>query len=221
MKNIDTGIKRIGLVIVLDPPDNWEGSADNEQIYSHSSKEMLIFHSCVFPPNGKRLLELDIAYISPTLAFNLDLHESCLKSLVRGGEEILTSYFKDKLNDEMCAKSAEGHGIDIELEPLCMFPRYASHLRISFVKIPECGMLESLKGSSPLEAEHRQELIDLSLQNYFKVDRYLARDDIFSVHINWNCKSSICIPCNQSSQHKTDGTIYFKVSSLEFFYCYS
>ncbi|KAM1058098.1 hypothetical protein COP1_031381 [Malus domestica] len=54
-------------------------------------------------------------------------------------------------------------------------------------------------------------MIDLALQG---VDRYLARGDIFSICINWSCKSSMCIPCKQGSQAGSDN-IYFKVVAME------
>ena len=98
-----------------------------------------------------------------------------------------------------------------------MLPRYASHLRVSFVKIPECGSIESLKGASIVEAEDRQEMIDSALQNYFEVDRYLVKGDIFSIRIDWSCKSLICISCSRSSRSKTGGNIYFRVRSCSFF----
>lgn len=35
-------------------------------------------------------------------------------------------------------------------------PGYASHLRVSFVKIPECGTILSLRVDSSFEGEERQ-----------------------------------------------------------------
>lgn len=218
VKNAETGFQRIAQAVVLDPPYTHDGSANTGLSISHSSPVMLIFPSCTFPENERQSLNREVAYISPLLAFNLNLHVSCLKSLVHGGEETLASYFKDKVDDdEICGKGIEASVSGLQLEPLRQLPRYASHLRVSFVKIPECGTLESLKGSSPLEAEDRQELIDLALQKYFEVDRYLARDDVFSVRINWNCKSLICVPCCRSTQDRNDDIIYFKVTSKFFF----
>lgn len=214
VKNAETGIQRIAQAVVLDPPETNEGSNSRLSLSrgSHSSTVLHILPSCTFPASDQQSLDREVAYISPLLAFNLDLHVSCLKSLVRGGEKALASYFKDKVDDEICGKGTESSVISLQLEPLALLPRYASHLRVSFVKIPECGTLESLKGSSPVEAEDRQELIDLALQKYFEVDRYLARGDVFSVYINWNCNSSMCIPCSQSMQDRSDGIIYFKVT---------
>ncbi|KAH7517110.1 hypothetical protein FEM48_Zijuj09G0027600 [Ziziphus jujuba var. spinosa] len=217
VKNAETGIQRIARAVVLDPPETYEGSNNrlSQCCQSHSSTVMLILPSCTFPESDQKSLDREVAYISPMLAFNLDLHMSCLKSLVHRGEEALASYFKEKVDDGICGKGTESSAIGLQLEPLGLLPRYASHLRISFVKIPECGTLESLKGRSPVEDEDRQELIDLALQKYFEVDRYLARGDVFSVCINWNCYSSICIPCSRSIRDRSDGIIYFKVVAME------
>lgn len=221
VKNVETGKQRIGQTVVLDPPEKHTESAETELSSSSSSsefsREMLIFPSCSFPETDPKFLDREVAYISPMLAFNLDLHLLCLKFLVQGGEETIASYFKEKVDEKICGKGVENSVIGLQLEPIRVLPRYASHLRVSFVRIPECGILESLKGSSSLESEERQEMIDLALQNYFEVDRYLVRGDIFSVRINWNCKSVICVSCNRSLQSKTDGVIYFKVTSCCFY----
>ncbi|PON96624.1 Spastin [Trema orientale] len=215
-KNVETGKKRIAQTVVLDPPDKHKESADTELSSSAQfSREMLIFPSCTFPETDPVFLDREVAYVSPMLAFNLDLHVLCFKSLVQGGEETIASYFKEKLDYKICGKGIENSVIGLQLEPLRLLPRYASHLRVSFVRVPECGVLGSLKGSSSLEAEERQVMIDLALQNYFEVDRFLVKGDIFGVRINWNCKSVICVPCSRSSKSENDGIIYFKVVAME------
>ncbi|KAM1169544.1 hypothetical protein TB2_030861 [Malus domestica] len=120
-------------------------------------------------------------------------HASPPLSLIRG-EDTLASYFGEKVDDEVSGKDVEASVVGLQLEPQAQLPRYAPHLRASFVKIPECGTLDSIKGNSSIEYEDRQEMIDLALHNYFGVDRYLARGDIFSICIDWSCKSSMCIP---------------------------
>ncbi|GMN38088.1 hypothetical protein TIFTF001_007343 [Ficus carica] len=215
VKNVDTGKQRIAQAVVLDPPYKQEGSAETELSTSHSSPAMLVFPSCTYPETELESLDRGVAYISPKLAFNLDLHLSCFKSLVQGGEDTIASYFRDNMDDQISRKGVETSLVRLQLEPLRLLPRYASHLRVSFVKIPKCGTLESLKGSSAIEAENRQEMIDSALQNYFEVDRYLVKGDIFSVRIDWDCKSLICIPCSQTLKSKADGTIYFKVVAME------
>lgn len=218
MKNVETGKQRIGQAIVLDPPLRHKSSSAEAELSSTSScREMLIFPSCSYPETYRKKIDHEVAYISPALAFNLGLHVSCLRSLIKGGEETIASYFKDKVDDDEIQKGFENSSISVHLEPLCRLPRYASHFRVSFVKIPECGTLESLKGNSTVEAEDRQEMIDLALQNYFAVDRYLVKGDIFSIRIDWNCKSLICLACHRHSTSKTDGNIYFKVSLCFFF----
>ncbi|KAM6558430.1 hypothetical protein CsatA_027669 [Cannabis sativa] len=215
VKNVENGKQRIAQTIVLDPPDKHRESSNGEEDSSQFSREMLIFPSCKFPETDPKCLDREVAYVSPMLVFNLDLHILCLKSLVQGGEETIASYFKEKKDDNVFKKGIDNSIIGIQLEPIHFKPRYASHLRVSFVRIPECGILESLKSSSSVEAEERQEIIDSALHKYFEVDRYLVKGDIFSVRINWDCKSAICVPCRRRFQSKTDDIIYFKVVAME------
>ncbi|KAJ9187738.1 hypothetical protein P3X46_003160 [Hevea brasiliensis] len=215
IKNIETNVQRIAQVVILDPPRTHGHASGDKGPVSHSPNTMLVFPSYRLPSDDPPLLDQDIAYLSPLLAFNLDLHVSCLKSLVHQGNETLAALFDSKVDDKTTREVSDGSLITLGLEPLAQLPRYASHLRVSFVKIPECGTLESLKGSSSVEAEDRQELIDLALHNYFEVDRYLARGDIFNICINWNCNSVICIPCSQRSQNRNNNLIYFKVVAME------
>ncbi|KAJ6845639.1 peroxisome biogenesis protein 6 [Iris pallida] len=106
--------------------------------------------------------------------------------------------------------------VHVELVQWTNLPGYASHLRISFVKIPECGMLGSLKGRSTTEEDDRQLMIDSALNDYFKVDRFLARGDIFSIHVNWNCRSEMCASCSQEADKRfSNNVIYFKVMAME------
>ncbi|XP_068344876.1 peroxisomal ATPase PEX6-like isoform X2 [Pyrus communis] len=214
VKNVETNIQRTAQAIVLDPPNSHDCAAEIEQSLSEFSHAMLILPCCTFPGNDRILLKREVAYISPLLAYNLDLHTLCFKSLVHRGEETLASYFGEKVDDEVSRKGLEDSVVGLQLEPQPQLPRYASHLRASFVKVPECGTLDSLKGNSSVEYEDRQEMIDLALHNYFGVDRFLARGDIFGICINWTCKSMMCIPCNQSSQDGSDN-IYFKVVAME------
>ena len=221
MKNAEMGVQRIAVAIALDPPGTTtpEPGSDSKLSSSyHSSRIMLVFPSCDFPPSGALLFDHEVAYLSPLIAFNLNLHMSCLKSIIHHGEDTLASYFKPEGGDEGAAKSIKDSVINIELAPFAQAPRFASHLRVSFVKMPECGILESIRESSPIESKERQDMIDLALQKYFEVDRYLSRGDVFGININWNCNSTICISCNQKSQKKNDNNlIYFKVYLLTSF----
>ncbi|KAK9102980.1 hypothetical protein Sjap_020234 [Stephania japonica] len=216
--NVAAKLRRIGRVVVLDRPDLGSGKLSSEMnmCSSNSGCSMVIFPSLTFPTNQYPPLD-DTAHLSPLLAFNLGLHISSLKSLLREGEETLMSLFEVKKDgaDKKGSSSIEA-AVSLELSPWPYLPRFASHLRVAFVKMPECGTIDSLKGSSSIEAEDRQEMIDLALQNYFKVDRYLARGDLFYIQINWKCKSPICIPCSQHV-HETlaDTIIYFKVMAME------
>jgi peroxin-6 len=212
VKNAEMNTQRIAVAIALDPPGSDTTTLDINHSPSSSSRIMLVFPSCDFPLSGP-LLNGEIAYLSPLLAFNLNLHISCLKSIIHNGQDALSSYFKPQcqVGDEDAAKSVEDSVINIELEPLAEPPRFASLLRVAFVKIPECGVLDSIKPTSDVESKERQDMIDLALQKYFEVDRYLSSRDIFGIDISWNCNSTICIPCNHKTQKKSDNFICFKV----------
>ncbi|CAL0302445.1 unnamed protein product [Lupinus luteus] len=217
VKNSEMNIQRIAVVVALDPPGTTpEPPCDNVKLpSSRSSRIMLVLPSCDFPHSDPLLLDHEVAYLSPLLAFNLNLHISCLKSILQNGQDSLATYFKPEGGDEDTAKSIKDYVINVELEPLAQPPRFASHLRVSFVKIPESGILESIRGTSPVELEERQDMIDMALQKYFEVNRYLSRGDVFGININWNCNSTICIPCNQNSQKKNNNLVYFKVIAME------
>ncbi|KAK4492575.1 hypothetical protein RD792_003390 [Penstemon davidsonii] len=215
IKNADTNANRIGQVVVLDPPNADGNSLENVPAGFHSPRTMLVFPSYEYPPNQSATVDIEVAYISPILAFNLNLHLSCLKSIVQQGKEAFSSLFQVKENGERTGKEHEPSFVNIGLEPWPELPKYASHLRASFVKIPECGTLERLKTSSSDEAKDRQELIDSALNKYFSVDRYLSRGDLFSICISWNCKSEFCIHCDQKILNGGNDTIFFKVAAME------
>ena len=205
--------------MVLDRPvvgEKREECTDQAISASSSCRVMNILSSFTYPSSIHLSLDQEVAYVTPLLAFNLGLHVSCLKLLVHGGQESLKSLFE-----------AEGHGTDerrtnnssmhIELDAWPHLPKYASHLRVSFVKIPECGTLGSLRGNSTIEVGDRQDIIDSALNAYFKVDRFLARGDVFCIHINWYCGSEMCVACNQNMLKRfSSNRIYFKVCFVFF-----
>ncbi|XP_010249705.1 PREDICTED: peroxisome biogenesis protein 6 isoform X2 [Nelumbo nucifera] len=217
VKNVETNVQRIGRVLVLDPPDTVteECQSEIDLSVSQSSSAMVVFPSYTFHRNHHMPSDQGTAYLSPVFAFNLDLHVSCLKFLIQEGYETLATFFEVK-EDKLKKKDIVTSSVSVEVTAWVHVPRFASHLRTSFVKIPECGTLKSLKGDSPFEAEDRQEMIDSALHNYFKVDRYIARGDVFYIHINWNCKSEMCILCSQrTSDNSMDNIIYFKAMAME------
>lgn len=195
-------------MVVLDPPSRDQVLSDRSSSAPQSSGTAFLLPLHSYPdshikPDG------EVAYLSPILAFNLYLHLSCLKSMIQQGKEALSPLFEAKSNNIVSGK--DNVLVTLEFEPLDQLPKYATHLRASFVKIPECGSLDSVKKDSSTEAEDRQELIDIELNKYFEVDRLLSRGDLFSVCINWDCKSALCIPCSQKKQNGGSDLIYFKV----------
>ncbi|PPD95511.1 hypothetical protein GOBAR_DD07447 [Gossypium barbadense] len=212
VRNLEAKIQRVAQIVVLDCPNTHVHMSLRKESLSDPPHVMLVFPSYSYPSTGSVSLDSDVAYVSPLLAFNLNLHISCLRSLVYKGTETLASLFEANVDDKACRGDTD---ISLWLEPLGGPPKYASHLRVSFVKIPECSSLESLRGISSIEADDRQEMIDSALHKYFEVDRYLTRGDVFSVFLNWNCNSAICIPCCSRLQNQSDDIIYFKVVAVE------
>ncbi|KAK9055813.1 hypothetical protein SSX86_026898 [Deinandra increscens subsp. villosa] len=215
VKNVDSEIQRVSQIVALDPPNVHDVSSNNEPFSYNSTNVMVVFPSVTFPLIHHVPLASEVAYVSPLLAFNLGLHTSCLKLLLHHGEEKLASLFEVREEIESNLEANEGFSVNLDIKPLTRLPRYASHLRVSFVKIPECGTIGSLIGNSSIEAEDRQQKIDIALNEYFTIDRYLSRGDIFSICINWNCKSAMCIPCSQNNQDSSDTNLYFKVVAAE------
>ncbi|MBA0795746.1 hypothetical protein Gohar_006582, partial [Gossypium harknessii] len=212
VRNLEAKIQRVAQIVVLDSPNTHVHMSLRKESLSDPPHVMLVFPSYSYPCTGSVSLDCDVAYVSPLLAFNLNLHISCLRSLVYKGTETLAYLFEANVDDKACRGDTD---ISLWLEPLGGPPKYASHLRVSFVKIPECSSLESLRGISSIEADDRQEMIDSALHKYFEVDRYLTRGDVFSVFLNWNCNSAICIPCCSRLQNQSDDIIYFKVVAVE------
>ena len=206
-------MQRIGQVVVLDPPISQDELVPDEGAGSCAADTMLVFPSLTFCKSYLCPLSQNLAYLSPLLAFNVDLHTSCLTSLLRHGNESLASIF-DVHDYVKKSGGLEDCAVNLRLEPWPHVPRYASHLRISFVKIPECGTIESLKGKSSIETMDRQEMIDLALQDYFNIDRYLAKDDVFRIKIDWNCNSVLCVSCSLRKKNDQGDIIYFKVNFL-------
>ncbi|XP_078433123.1 peroxin 6 [Wolffia australiana] len=153
----------------------------------------------------------NIAFIDPLLAFNIGLHISGFNLVLQGKGSGMESLFNSK--DGNSDWKTE---VLVEFSPLSHVPKYASHVRVSFVKTPECSQIDSLRPVSPTEVEDRQKLIDTFLSDYFKVDRFLARGDVFGVNLDWNCLSELCVSCGSKDQQRSSAnTIFFKVMAME------
>ncbi|CAN4113670.1 unnamed protein product [Withania somnifera] len=213
IKNVNTNQQRIGQVLVLDPPSSDKVLSEHSSSLSHSSLTTFLLPLYSYPDCRCIKPDGEVAYLSPILAFNLYLHLSCLRSMIHQGKEALAPIFEAKSDNIVSGK--DNALIIVGIEPLDQLPKYATHLRASFVKVPECGTLDSVKKDSSIEAEDRQVLIDMELNKYFEVDRFLSRGDLFSICINWNCKSALCIPCSQKKQNDVSDLIYFKVVGME------
>ncbi|XP_074561863.1 peroxisomal ATPase PEX6-like, partial [Curcuma longa] len=210
VKNSETNVGRVAKAKVLDRPLAGDSQAIS---VSCSTPVMNILPSFTYSPEVHPPINQEVAYVTPMLAFNLGIHVTCLMVLVCGGQDSLMSWFEVEGNKQ---EKRDYPPLYVELFPWPNCPKYASHLRISFVKIPECGVLESCRGKPVIEEGDHQDLIDLALNEYFSVDRFLARGDIFYVHVDWHCHSEMCVSCNQKTpKGLSSNIIYFKVMSME------
>lgn len=241
VKDVHTNVGRLARALVLDPPDkkSIEFHKSQKVLYSRLPclKHMGLLSAYSLPEEYTLAVDPQVAYLSPQLAFNIGLHLTCLKTLIGHGKESFDSLFSESVSAEKKSPNATA---EVEIIPSTILhqspssvlsrnpnhnfegsqptmPKYASHLRISFVKIPSSGVLDGLKRSSnSLEAKERQEMIDTALHHYFKVDRVLARGDIFFIQLDWNCKSEICSHCNKkTAADSSEDIIYFKVMAME------
>lgn len=220
IKNTDTNVGRIAKIIILDPMGQNAEELDST-LEPPSHRVMGVLPSHTYPKKTNFILNNaeEVGFISPLLAFNLGLHTSCLKLLLTE-EDNLFKYFES--NGEAIegeSMTQKNLSLKIEVAPWPNLPKYASHLRVSFVKIPECGMLASLKGNSPIEMSDYQNMIDSALNEFFKVDRLLTKGDVFCVHKIWSCRSELCIACSgKSAKRRANDLIYFKVYVYPIFF---
>jgi peroxin-6 len=216
VKNTDNNVGRIVKAVLLDHHDlDAENTQRNENVASTSSDCVMGTLPCrSFPGTGSASLDENAAYLSPLLAFNLGLHVSCLKLLIQkaGGRFKFCSHIEQH---DATADGGSEVSVQLELLPCPQVPRYASHLRVSVVRIPECGVLASLKINSSFGGSDYQDMIDQALNEYFKFDRFLARGDVFSIRNNWNCGMNSCLACNkQDDKLHHHNMIYFKVKYM-------
>ncbi|EMS51056.1 Peroxisome biogenesis protein 6 [Triticum urartu] len=219
VKNTDNNVGRIVKAVVLDRPSLDESKRehpDPEPVASTSSSDRVMgfLPTCSFPANGFAPLDEDVAYVSPLLAFNLGVHVSGLKLLIQKGEEPFK--FCSKVFEDGSASSGTGISLHLELLPCPQVPKHALHLRVSVVRIPDCGVLASLKINSAIGGSDYQDMIDQALNEHFKFDRFLASGDVFCIHNDWNCGMISCLACNKENDRlHPPSMIYFKVTGME------
>ncbi|KAG8043497.1 hypothetical protein GUJ93_ZPchr0458g22412 [Zizania palustris] len=219
VKNVDNNVGRIAKAVVLDHPYLDDSLAEHDERVAAASpcsdNVMGILPCRSFPINGFPPLDEEVAYVSPLLAFNLGVHVSCLKLLVRNGEK---PFKFCSMVEESGAAAGGGCDLTLHLEilPCPRVPKHALHLRVSVVRIPECGVLASLKTNSAVGESEYQNMIDQALSEHFEFDRFLARGDVFCIRNNWNCGAISCLACNKEDNSlRLRDMIYFKVTGME------
>uniref|UniRef100_A0A0E0KV92 Peroxisomal ATPase PEX6 n=1 Tax=Oryza punctata TaxID=4537 RepID=A0A0E0KV92_ORYPU len=218
VKNADNNVGRIAKAVVLDQPYLDDSLTEHTELVaaaSPSDDAMGILPCRSFPKNGFAPLDEEVAYVSPLLAFNLGVHVSCLKLLVQKGEKPFKFCSKVEDND-LAAGEGNNPILHLEILPSPQVPKHALHLRVSVVRIPECGVFASLKANSFIGGSDYQDMIDQALNEHFKFDRFLARGDVFCIRNNWNCGATSCLACNREDNRLHPGDmIYFKVTGME------
>ncbi|KAL6843696.1 hypothetical protein ACP4OV_026267 [Aristida adscensionis] len=218
IKNTDNNVGRIVKAVLLDHP-----SLDNSQrkqtehvaSASPSDRAMGLLPCCSFPETGFASLDEDLAYVSPLLAFNLGMHVSCLKILIQKGGEPFKFCSQVEQNDTVACGGSD-FSLQLELLPCPQVPKHALHLRVSVVRIPECGVFASLRINSDMGGRDYQDMIDSALNEHFKFDRFLARGDVFCIQSNWTCGMSSCLACNkEDNKINPHNLVYFKVTGME------
>ncbi|XP_062226738.1 peroxisomal ATPase PEX6 [Phragmites australis] len=218
VKNTDNNVGRIVKAVLLDHPSLDESQIEQTEHVastSHPDRAMAFLPCCSFPATGFASLDEDVAYVSPLLAFNLGVHVSCLKLLIQKGREPFK--FCSRVEDhDAAASNGSDLSLYLELLPCPQVPKHALHLRVSVVRIPECGVLASLKINLGMGGSDYQDMIDSALNEHFKFDRILARGDVFCIRNNWSCGVSSCLACNkQDNKLHPHNMIYFKVTGME------
>ncbi|ONM14351.1 Peroxisome biogenesis protein 6 [Zea mays] len=210
VKNTDNNVGRIVKAVLFGNPSLDKSCSEHtDQVVSGHAMGFLPCRT--FPATGFTSMDEDVGYVSPLLAFNLGLPVSCLKLLIqREGQPFK---FCSRA-EEMDATASSGSDLSLHLDllPCPQVPKYALHLRVSVVRIPDCGVLASLKINSSFGGSEYQDMVDQALNEYFKFDRFLARGDVFGIQNSWKCGSSCCLACNkQDNKLNPRNMIYFKV----------
>ncbi|EES12865.1 hypothetical protein BDA96_06G237300 [Sorghum bicolor] len=218
VKNTDNNVGRIVKAVLFDDMSLRKSHSEyTDQVVSASPSDRAMgFLPCrMFPATGLASMDEVVAYVSPLLAFNLGLHVSCLKLLIqRGGQPFKFCSRAEEI--DATAGAGSDLSLHLDLLPCPQVPKYALHLRVSVVRIPDCGVLASLKINSSFGGSDYQDMVDQALNEYFKFDRFLARGDVFCIQNSWNCGSSCCLACNkQDNKLHPRNMIYFKVTGME------
>lgn len=203
---------RIARVLVLDPTFDDPCKDDSYKIYTSSSSANGVLPSCVYMSNDIVLSE-DTVYLTPLFAFNLGLHLSWLGVFSEKGADAVKSLFENNKDLEKEKAIMEAASlVHVDILPWLKLPMYATHVEISSVKIPET-YLQFFNGMFQNEKDERQNIVDLAIKDYFRVDRFCARGDIFCIHIKWRCNSEMCVACSLNSSDTSSTDVFtFKVS---------
>lgn len=204
---------RIARVLVLDPTFDDACKDESYKIYPSSfTSANAVLPSCVYMSNDIVLPVQETAYLTPLFAFNLGLHLSWLGAFSEKGVDVVKSLFENNKDFEKEKAIMDAASlVHVDILPWLKPPMYATYVEISSVKIPET-YLQYFNGMLQSEKDERQNIVDLAIKDYFKVDRFCTRGDIFCIHIKWRCNSEMCVACSLNRSDRSSIDVFtFKV----------
>ncbi|KAL3677558.1 hypothetical protein R1sor_027506 [Riccia sorocarpa] len=236
-------VARPARVLVLDPPEDSgvEQRASGEDLSLKDSRFPVLEGFPVYNLVSRCNPEVDkgVVYLSPILAYNLGIHVSWIEFLTSPPSSQTTS--GEEVEEEAGRSTAHraNHTVSYSVTirpfiPVLESPvsvnkgtekenlagsrgsrqqriKYASHMRIGVVRVPTENLFHP-------PTKGRQAEIDRSLQEFFRVPRFLAKDDIFSVELGDGygpVDGHLVLYSTSPNSESNRGHIYFKVLALE------
>lgn len=232
MRNVSTNVGRPARALVIDPPVL--GSAPEEvnavlpTAFEGSQGSCFSYHVLSF--SSEAVVQNDVAFLSPRLAFNLGLQFSYLHYL---------AYFNRQQADENAVHMPPYSAPVVEIQPLSglcdkspteqdrrtffadktedshagnrLVPfKHASHMRIGHVREPVLAGLSATNDDTAGHLKDRQTEVDAALHSYFKCDRIFSRGDVFAVPIAPQ-RPLLGFDSDQVGDSMTSEVVYFKV----------
>ncbi|KAL2636281.1 hypothetical protein R1flu_007760 [Riccia fluitans] len=246
VKETSTNMARPARVLVLDPPGDYglaqeqsgEGSLEEDSKFSVA--EGFPVYNLISGRNPQ--VDDGVVYLSPVLAYNLGIHVSWIEFLT-SPESSQTDAGKEVQEGAGRSTERRGHAdlhslsYSVTISPFILVleealsenkgidnenlagsrasrqqkVKYASHMRIGVVRVPSESLFHP-------PARGRQAEIDRSLQEFFKVPRFLAKGDIFSVELgdgHGPVDGHLALYSTSTNTESSRGHLYFKVLALE------
>ncbi|BBN05251.1 peroxin-6 [Marchantia polymorpha subsp. ruderalis] len=245
LRETSTNLARPARVVVLDPPGSPEPAEGSPHELSNTSEGVKTSTLNGFPvyyfADQNPTVDDCVAYLSPVLALNLGIHVSWLEFLTSSkpdqkheDENLQNQVEKPTARKSLAETPSWCHSIIISpFLPILETPlsenkslvneyltgrrlprlpriKHASHMRIGMVRAPSESLFHP-------PTKGRQAEIDSSLREFFKLPRFLAKGDVFSVqlgHGHGPIEGHQALYCS-SSEANSKREHYYKVLALE------